>query len=277
MNKDKENQLSEVNDNKDKENKDSNFKEIYKISYEELTSQQTKRDTVFGIFITLFTFAVPLSLSSDLKFYLFFGLGIIGILFSIIIIRYREYKESYWLACRTISIVGNSGKTYTKDYVQSVFEFCMRKVANGFSKNSDLLNIEISKKKFIKKTLWSAETIYMFIISLISSSMIGLFAGSKLYENLFGHSRTLFAILLGLAVGLIVLVVLMVFYIKAIYNIYLAVDINCKKQNAINKAFGKAWTLHIYEEKGLEEILKNKEANKNDKKEIIDKVNSEEN
>lgn len=35
--------------------KTPDIKEIYKVTYQELTSQQTKRDTVFGVFITLFT------------------------------------------------------------------------------------------------------------------------------------------------------------------------------------------------------------------------------
>ena len=87
---------------------------------------------MFGIFITLFTFAVPLSLTSDLKYWLFLGLGVIGIFFSLIILRYREFKEAYWLACRTLTIFGTLNTKITKQTIQSIFHYCMRKNGDGY-------------------------------------------------------------------------------------------------------------------------------------------------
>lgn len=229
-----------------------NLKEIYSVTYDELTSQQSKRDTVFGVFITLFTFAVPLSFANNLNLFqrsfLFLALGIIGILFSFIIVRYREYKESYWLACRTLTIM-ETAKRFDKKLLQSAFLYCMQKAATSFYKDRNAKDKEISLKKFIKKTLWSAETIYMLIISLISSALIGIFVGCLFFNF---YSETSFgmpvSIVIGFMTALIILIILMFVYIRAIYKIYIAVDkkYEGRGKDGFNRAFGRAWTLHSY-------------------------------
>ena len=228
--------------------KTPDVKEIYKVTYQELTSQQTKRDTVFGVFITLFTFAVPLSFTNDLsafeRSFLFLALGIIGVFFSLIIVRYREYKESYWLACRTLSIVDSTEKVYSKKLIQTVFLYCIKKAGSKYinsyeqseiDKNPKLKdkNGHINKWEFFKSTIRSAETIYMFIISLISSALIGLWLGFFLNGLLKFSKFNAIAIVFAILCFIIILCGLMWFYTSRIYLIYVCLDSNYKKRKIL--------------------------------------------
>ena len=275
--------------------KTPDIKEIYKVTYQELTSQQTKRDTVFGVFITLFTFAVPLSFTNDLsafeRSWLLAALGLIGIFFSFIIVRYREYKESYWLACRTLSIIDSSKKEYSKKLVQTVFLFCLTKAGSSLlhcdseeklKEKPKLLKKQghISKFKVFRSSIRSAETIYMFIISLISSALIGLWFGFLLDHLIFVVGFNWIALVCGILLFVSILCLLMFIYMRRIYLIYscLDKDYGGKGKDGFNRAFKKAWTLHTYyEEKELEDIFKVEGNLNNGEEKNTEKVNTEKN
>lgn len=81
---------------------------IYEKCIDEMTLQQSKRDQIITIYLAMFSFIVPFALSSEqldlfAKGFVFLSIAIIGFGFSLIIIRYRMYKEVYWICCQTIT------------------------------------------------------------------------------------------------------------------------------------------------------------------------------
>ncbi len=240
-----------LNDKFVNENKED-FREIYKTTYDELVDQQAKRDTVVKTFITLIAFAIPLSFSDDAKLgwnsrmWIFLGLGIIGLLFSLIIIRYREYKEAYWLACRTAAILDNAkSDEINKELIQNTYLYCLEKNSSSFTKNK-----KASFWKIFRKSLFSAESLYLILMALVSGSLIGIWLGALLSELC--KLNFYFSIIMGGVLGLIVLVGLYMLYCKGLYNIYKVMDYNgetiedSRFDDCFNKTFKKAWTLHTY-------------------------------
>lgn len=223
------------------------IKEAYKTTYSELDSQQSKRDTLFGIFISLITFSIPLTLGANagwlVSSFLFLAVGLIGILFSFIIVRYREYKESYWLACRTLSILETSKHSLSSDEeIKKIYFYCMKK--NGWN-----LFKEKNGKKCVnwgvatKRALHSAETIYYLIVVGISSILIGISAGFLF--NILCKFNTILSICLGLIIGIILFLLLTAVFIRKITLLYEAL-ITEEDDSKFNRLFSKAWTLHLY-------------------------------
>lgn len=223
------------------------IKEAYKTTYSELDSQQSKRDTLFGIFISLITFSIPLTLGANagwlVSSILFMAVGLIGILFSFIIIRYREYKESYWLACRTLSILETSKHSLSSDEeIKKIYFYCMKKNGCKLFKEKD------GKKRVnwavaTKKTLHSAETIYYLIVAGISSTLIGIASGF-LFNLLFNLSIAL-SISLGALIGVFLFLLMLIIFIRKITLLYEAL-ITEEDDKKFNRLFSKAWTLHLY-------------------------------
>ena len=75
-----------------KEKRDYNFEDLYEHAHSELSLQQTKRDQIISLYITLCTLVLPFTLSqSDISFpvkgVLFLVLSLIGFLMASIITR----------------------------------------------------------------------------------------------------------------------------------------------------------------------------------------------
>lgn len=102
----------DVGENKLKLSPEYNLTDLYAKAYEELSLQQSKRDQIISLYLAVFSFLIPFSLSLETlswrnKGWIFIAVGIIGILFSFIIVRYRVYKEVYWMCCQSISTLYN--------------------------------------------------------------------------------------------------------------------------------------------------------------------------
>lgn len=249
----------------DKEHRES-YDKIYQTSYSELVSQQNKRDTLVKTFVAIIAFAVPFSFNSDISLLswkirslIFLALAIIGILFSFIVIRYREYKEAYWLACRTAAIVDNTNEKHVeKEMIQSVFLYCMIKSGSKYLKKRKGKQ-KISYLRLMRKSIFSAETLYLIVLDFVSSTLYGLSLAFIAYA--FFNSSAVLAIIIGFGNGIALLFSLYSLYICGIYKIYKAIEVDEKGQYSVhyfNVSFGKAWTLHTYYDK----VSKRNEPNK---------------
>lgn len=124
--------------------KNYNWEDLYSHNHSELSLQQTKRDQIISLYMALFTFMIPFAISIDslewkFKGMLFIVLGIIGLIFAPVIIRYRIYKEIYWISCKTITQLINYDKDQVnKALVQSIFYKTIKKQAKS--------SIKIKKK-----------------------------------------------------------------------------------------------------------------------------------
>ena len=147
--------------NKELKNKDIkiaknyDFSNLYEHAHSELSLQQTKRDQIIALYLSICTFLLPFTLSQDsismpAKGLIFMVIGLIGFLMASIIVRYRVYKEIYWACCQCISQL----KTFDvndidKETVQALFYQVLKKKSSSslkFKKNGKVNHFLFVKK-----------------------------------------------------------------------------------------------------------------------------------
>ena len=212
---------------------------MYERVLEELTLQQSKRDQLITIYLAAFAFIVPSLLTSQninwlINGSIFIVLGIIGLLFALIIIRYRKYKEVYWICCRTINVMMDIDKDeWKKENIQAIFYECLCKKVRRY--------IGVNKFKtfsFVKDNLFSGETLYLIIHSIIAACVFGLGVGIVLPFEI------KLKLIIGIASGLILFLYSVSVYfgtLKKIYNV--CVD---GFDDSFNSTFKDAWFLHFF-------------------------------
>ncbi len=222
-----------------RKNPEFNINTMYQRVFEELTQQQTKRDQLITIYLAAFAFIVPALLSAEAikweyKGAIFIALGFIGFLFSLIIIRYRKYKEVYWVCCRTLNVMMTlDEENWTKENIQKVFYACMRKKVKKFVNGNKFRTVY-----FIFKNIFSGETLYLIINAIISSGVLGIGVGIVL------SAAPNIKLIIGLIVGLITFLLSTVIYFITLKNVYkVCVD---GLESSFNAAFGDAWFLHFF-------------------------------
>lgn len=228
-----------------KTNADYNLEDLYDHASSELTLQQTKRDQIITVYLALVSFIVPFALSSaemslTSKGLVFLATGIVGILFSLIIIRYRVYKEVYWLTCQTITVLSNcKDEMLNKAIVQAAFYQCLRKKGRGYIVETKR-GKKFAKMRYAKKNLFSSETIYFLIHTFMTAVILGL--GTALVAEPLGWLR----FVLAGAVGMLTVLLLLSSYFSKLIEVFrvLADDTD----ESFNRAFSKAWFLHFYAE-----------------------------
>ncbi len=217
------------------------FNALYQRAYDELGLQQTKRDQIITLYLAMFSFLIPFALSIEsiswqVKGLIFMVAAIIGILFALIIIRYRVYKEAYWLCCQSITAMfGFEPASLNKETVQQIYVGTMEKKMKSLMVG---VPKKLSKKLYVKKNMFSAETIYFFIHSFITSALFGLSTALICSFSLWGN------IAVGIAAGVILFVVLAIEYFRQCLKFYgVLID---GKDRSFNSAFSKAWFLHFF-------------------------------
>lgn len=222
---------------------------LYERAHIELTLQQTKRDQIITLFFSIFSLLVPLALSLEsIPFYVkgltFLVVGIIGIIFSVIVIRYRIYKEVYWLCCETITCMMNvDDAKLSKPMIQTLFYKCLKKKGNNFCKKTENGDKKWSFGLYFKKNIFSSETLHYSIIVLLTSILIAL----GIFLALFDVRLLLWVkICICVAIGIVIFIVLALTYFIKCQETYSVLKYGTNA--AFNKAFGKAWFLHTYVE-----------------------------
>ena len=209
--------------------------------------QQSKRDQIITIYLALCSFLIPFALGEEiigyeLKGIIFLVVGAIGILFSCITVRYREYKEVYWLCCQTLTVLQSYNiEDVDKSLIQRTFYHCLHKKGNRYIK-------KIGEKKTLKKftyarkNVFSSETMHFVIIDIMASFIIGL--GITLALNTLPIS----SLALGIVVGIIVFSLLLSLYFNTCLKVYAPLESGDaeNKNRAFNRVFSKAWFLHFY-------------------------------
>ncbi|MBR2451695.1 MAG: hypothetical protein IKB37_00760 [Rikenellaceae bacterium] len=217
---------------------------MYEQACSELALQQTKRDQIIHLFTLLISFLLPLlislkNISIEHKGWILLAASFIGILLSIIVVRYRVYKEAYWLACIAITQLNNLKDTaINKESIQAIYYHCMHK-----KWRHNIYTQPNGARKFrhwhiFTSNIFSAESIYYIIIALLTSISCGL----SIYMIL--HFTPLYAMIFSIITTNTLLILLIIFYFRNIEKIYrVLVDNN---SSSFNFAFSKAWFLHFY-------------------------------
>ena len=226
-----------------KEAPELDLPKLYEQACSELALQQSKRDVLINIYLVIFSFLVPLTFSLEhvtlmQKGTVLMASGIIGILFSIIIIRYRIYKEAYWHTCFTITQMTNlKTEALTKKNVQSLYYECLNKKWRKY------VNIKNGKKSFKRwkifcDNIFSAESLYYVVIAFLTSVVTGI----GLYLILVPLPS--WKVYITIAAAIMIFIWLIWFYFRSLKNVY-AVLVD-DTSDSFNFAFGKAWFLHFY-------------------------------
>ena len=242
---------NKIDNTKLKENKDYDLGKIYEQAHSELSLQQSKRDQIITIYLALCSFLLPFALGEEMipivmKGLLFIIVGIVGMLFSFITVRYREYKEAYWLCCQTITVLLSfKSEELDKSTVQRAFYHCLRKKGKKYlvEKKGEL---RFKKLLYVKKNLFSSETMHFIIIALMCSFISALGVGLML------STLDVIGVIFAVAVGLMVFAYLLSVFFKTCIKIYCTLETRNKEGDerrrnvAFNKVFSKAWFLHFY-------------------------------
>lgn len=243
MNSQKNNWELDIDEKKIKKNREYNLEELYNHAHSELSLQQSKRDQIITIYLALCSFLVPFTLGEEvitwtIKGLIFVVIGIVGILFSFVSVRYREYKEVYWLCCQSITVLQNfKDEEINKDTIQQVFYRCLYKKGHKLVKNG-----KFNYLGYVKKNLFSSETLHFIIISLIASFVVGVGVAISLPFDFW------IKVIISAVVVILVLLFLLYVYFSTCIKCYklLSVDDKEEKDKLFSKVFSKAWFLHIY-------------------------------
>ena len=240
-----------IDETKIKEKKDYDLGAIYEHAHSELSLQQSKRDQIITIYLALCSLLLPFALGekiiiTEMKGVIFLILGVVGVLFSFITVRYREYKEVYWLCCQTLTVL-LSFKTeeMDKSLVQRAFYHCLHKKGKGYlvKKRRGLV---MNKPQYVKKNIFSSETLHFAIVNLMCSFISAL--GIALVLSSLGKC----SIFIALCVGVLLFLFLFKVYFGTCLKVYGSIeegdreDDELRRNKAFNKAFSKAWFLHFY-------------------------------
>ena len=212
----------------------------YGQAVSELGLQQSKRDQIIAFYLTILGLVAPSVIGMDVsdlaKATAFFAMYCIGVVFCHVILRYRIYKEVYWIACRVITQLCNIKKQdINKNIVYTLFYNCLKKnegtivVKHKPQKPSVLLS-------FIHQ-LNSAETL-LYETLVFFSSFVGLI-GSWLLSKV----SVVFAVISVVCI-VCMIIAMNIKYTKRLVDLYTCVD--TREVCDLEKTFSKAWMLHCY-------------------------------
>lgn len=237
------------------------LEKLYKIAVSELALQQTKRDQIISLYVTICTFLIPISFSiaalADFRPFIFLVLGAIGFVLTEVVARYRHYKEVYWITSITITILtGFDKKDLSKEIIQEAFYRCLEKKGKGVTKAYGSAIQNQTKRKRIHiwnhfKYGWrlknSAETLLYSLIAGTASLMTGLFVALAIYNYAGLSADLVLAVALpsGLGAAIILFFYFYLVYVKRVFAIYkVLVD---GLDSSFNSTFEKAWFLFTNE------------------------------
>lgn len=236
-----------INSSMYEDKSDFRLEKTYELCVAELGLQQSKRDQILAFYIAVISFVFPsiIKLENEvIKSFSCIALYVLGLMFVLVVIRYRIYKEVYWITCRTISqLYCFKESAITKDLVQHIFYHTMCKNAHSVIDTDDTFE-NINFIKTCKKMLNSADTILFEVLVIISSGL--LLVSYILY---FGSEKLDITIAIGLAV--LSTLYCNYLYYKSMMKIYSVVTYDANNDTTqeesdelFNATYNKAWFLH---------------------------------
>ncbi len=212
----------------------------YDMTVAELGLQQSKRDQIIAFYLTILGFVIPNVISLDIpniaKGIAFLGMYIIGAIFCHVILRYRIYKEVYWIACRVITQLCNiKPAKRTRDVIHTLFYHALKKNQSTIVKYKK--NGEPSLLRSFRRQLNSAETL-LFETLAIFATLVGCIGASYLYS----YNKIICVVIILLLV--IMFIKMNYKYATRLMELYKCIDTDTLDDLLI--PFGKAWMLECY-------------------------------
>lgn len=212
---------------------------VYAHCTAELTLQQSKRDQLIAFYLTITglvaTYLFSASLSPAVRSLIFLGLFVIGCMWLTVILRYRIYKEVYWLACRTITCLHSIDRScIDKARLQHTFYAVMVKCAKG-------IPLDAGGKPRLWAYVWKNHTSAEYIMFMTLALLAGLCGALGLALLLpWGWLSYMLA-----AVLLIAFLLLQTrHYNDALISLHAVTRDHL--DSSFNRAFAKAWQIHFF-------------------------------
>ncbi len=225
-------------------NDDVDLQEMHAQCTQELTLQQSKRDQLIAFYLTITglvsTYLFSEKVNLGICAVIFFILFLVGFIWSTVIIRYKVYKDAYWVCCKTISsLYCVEREIIDKAYVQHTFYKAIEKSYKDIPrKKHDETRPSLIKN--IKKNFTSAEFLMFLTLALLSALSGGaflFFLSNILNWGWIGHLMSVLLVVVFIAWQISS-------YNKAALSVYkVVID---KLDSSFSKTFKKAWFLHFF-------------------------------
>lgn len=231
-----------------------NLENLYNLCTAELSLQQSKRDQIIAFYVAIASFLIPTAYEMEL-FALFraaaFALvAFIGAMLCRVVVRYRVYKEVYWVTARTITaLMRAKPEKLEKTLVQHLFAKNLRKsmpsVVAYASEERDGVRVPVRIRRFatVRKQQNSAETM-LYLLIVVMTAVPAFLAGYTALACIPGAPAWLPAAcgaVLFLAVGGL----LMRSYARTLADLYAYCFDG--SDASFNRAYSKAWFLHGFD------------------------------
>ncbi len=248
-----------------------NLESMYSQCNAELALQQSKRDQIIAVYISVAGFIIPSILGLGLGMLpmaaAFLLMYVIGDTLCKVVVRYRVYKEVYWITSRTIAtLFCVENDIINKQLVQKLFADNIRRgcasviaLNDGFKDKIGMAALQtpvsfdeaVDRCATVKKISNSAETQLYKLMALMSAATLSIavfFAAKKLVSLVAVLTPTLqltAAILLAAIAGFLAYNKEKNFYIAKLTEVY-AYCFDGKKES-FNATYAKAWFLHGFQ------------------------------
>ena len=245
-----------------------NLESMYSQCNAELTLQQSKRDQIIAVYISVAGFIIPSILGLGLGLIpmaaAFFLMYVIGDTLCKVVVRYRVYKEVYWITSRTIAtLFCVDTALLNKSLVQKMFADNIRRscksviaLRDGFEDKVGTAALQtpvsyddaVDRRATAKKISNSAETLLYKLMALMSAATLALavfFAAKELLALcpvLSTEIQFAIAILIAAVAGFLAYDKEKKFYIAKLTDVY-SYCFDGKKES-FNATYAKAWFLH---------------------------------
>lgn len=221
---------------------DLRLESTYELCITELGLQQSKRDQTIAFYIAVISFVIPAIISMEINNYAkaagFIALYILGGMMAKVVVRYRIYKEVYWITCRTISQLYNIDQSkICKQLVQHIFYTTLCKNMSSVLVFNKKQSDKVDCWRSFRKIRNSAETTLYEVLVLLSSLVlwIGVYTLIPI---------STIAIITATVLTIINYVYWCIYYYKRLTNVY-AVYIDGSDES-FNDTYAKAWFLHSF-------------------------------
>lgn len=231
-----------------------NLENLYNLCTAELTLQQSKRDQIIAFYVAIASFLIPtayqMNLSMPFRAAAFALVACIGVMLCRVVVRYRVYKEVYWVTARTITaLMRAKPEKLEKALVQHLFaknlDKAMPSVVAYEAEERDGVSVPVRIRRFatVRKQQNSAETM-LYLLIVVMTAVPAFLAGYAAALCLPGAPAWLPALcgaVLFLAAGCL----LMRSYARALTELYAyCFD---RSDASFNRAYAKAWFLHGFD------------------------------
>ncbi len=223
--------------------KNIDLQKLFEQCNQEMGLQQTKRDQLINFYLTITGFVVAyvfgVKVDEVARILILLALAVIGAVWTSITIRYKVYKDAYWMCCKTItSMFSVNRENIDKPYLQHIFYRVIKKSYESVpqDKNTHKPNFF----KFVIKNLSSAE--YLMFLTLALLSGIALSASLVCAIIYFKLSELFY--LLVILILLAYIFIQTVIYNKAALSVYnVVLD---ELDSSFNSVYKKSWFLHFF-------------------------------